>query len=263
MDCVWKKASPQPVDETAVTDKKTNLNESDCLDDKKVVDLNALDCLEGKKLDELKESDCLDDKVADLNEADCLESKMLGELNGSDCLESKKLVDLNQSDCLEGKKLVERNVAHNLSDQTPDGVAVIAEEESPSFKTIRFTETVSPPTLGTLRSCFSWSGSLGEFTRTPSPSPSAALHRFRRKGDAPSSLPGSTVSDVSRVKGEESGDEALPVRELSWSPQSRESGDLSPHSSGASALQQPSRKDCSPEVSHTKPVFQSVKNKIG
>ncbi|XP_070257216.1 exonuclease 1 [Myotis yumanensis] len=289
MDCVSKKASPQPLEETADTDKKTNLNESDCLHDKKVVDpnesdcleskklvdLNESDCLESKKLVELKESDCLDDKVVDLKESDCLESKMLGELNEPDCLddkvvdlkesdcleskklgelnepdclESKKLVDRNQSDCLESKKLVERNVAHTPSAQTPDGATVIADEESPSFKTIRFTKTISPPTLGTLRSCFSWSGSLGDFSRTPSPSPSTALHQFWRKGDSPSSLPGSTVSDVSQVKGEASGDEALPVHELSWSSQSQESAELSPHSLSASTLPQPSRKDCSPEV---------------
>lgn len=286
MDCVSKKASPQPLDETADTDKKTNLNESDCLDDKKVVDLNESDCLEGKKqvdlnesdcleskmlvdlnesdclegkkLVELKESDCLDDKVVDLNQSDCLESEKLGELNEPDCLENKKLVDLNQSDRLEGKKLVERSVTHAPSDQTPDGVTVIADEESPSFKTIGFTKTISPPALGTLRSCFSWSGSLGNFSRTPSPSPSTALHQFRRKGGSPSSLPGSTVSDASQVKGDASGDEAPPVHELSWSSQSQESAEWSPRSSSASTLPQPSRKDCSPEVSHTKPVFKSI-----
>uniref|UniRef100_L7N119 Exonuclease 1 n=1 Tax=Myotis lucifugus TaxID=59463 RepID=L7N119_MYOLU len=189
MDCVSKKASPQPLDETADTDKKTNLNESDCLDDKKVVDLNESDC---------------------------------------------------------------------LSAQTPDGATVIADEESPSFKTIRFTKTISPPTLGTLRSCFSWSGSLGDFSRTPSPSPSTALHQFRRKGDSPSSLPGSTVSDVSQVKGDESGDEAHPVHELSWSSQSQENAELSPHSLSASTLPQPSRKDCSPEESDCN--FKSLAN---
>uniref|UniRef100_G1Q9K3 Exonuclease 1 n=1 Tax=Myotis lucifugus TaxID=59463 RepID=G1Q9K3_MYOLU len=193
MDCVSKKASPQPLDETTDTDKKTNLNESDCL-----------------------------------------------------------------HDCLEGKKLVERNVAHTPSGQTPDGATVIADEESPSFKTIRFTKTISPPTLGTLRSCFSWSGSLGDFSRTLSPSPSTALHQFRRKGDSPSSLPGSTVSDVSQVKGDESGDEAHPVHELSWSSQSQENAELSPHSLSASTLPQPSRKDCSPEESDCN--FKSLAN---
>ncbi|XP_059533462.1 exonuclease 1 isoform X1 [Myotis daubentonii] len=301
MDCVSKKASPQHLDETADTDKKTNLNESDCLDDKKVVDLNESDCLEGKELVDLNESDCLESKMlgelnqsdcleskmlgelnqsdclegkvlgelnqsdcleskmlGELNQSDCLEGKVLGELNQSDCLESKKLVDLNESDCLEGKKLVERNVAHTPSDQTPDGVTVIADEESPSFKTVGFTKTISPPTLGTLRSCFSWSGSLGDFSRTPSPSPSTALHQFRRRGGSPSSLPGSTVSDAPQVKGDASGDEALPVHELSWSSQSLESAELSPRSSSASTLPQPSRKDCSPEESDCN--FKSLAN---
>ncbi|XP_054568976.1 exonuclease 1 [Eptesicus fuscus] len=181
MDFVAKKASPQPLDETSVTDKKTNLNESDY--------------------------------------------------------------------CLEGKKLVERNVAHNPSDRTPDGGAVVAGEESQSFKTIGFTRTISPPPLGTLRSCFSWSGSLGDFSRTPSPSPSTALHQFRRKGDSPSSLPESKVSNVSQVKSDESGDEADPVRELSWCSQSQGSAEFSPHSLSASKLPQPSSKDFSPEES--------------
>nr|KAF6279765.1 exonuclease 1 [Myotis myotis] len=184
MDCVSKKASPQHLDETADTDKKTN--------------------------------------------------------------------------CLEGKKLVERNVAHTPSDETPDGVTVIADEGSPSFKTIGFTKTISPPTLGTLRSCFSWSGSLGDFSRTPSPSPSTALHQFRRKGGSSSSLPGSTVSDASQVKGDASGDEALPVHELSLSSQSQESAELSPRSLSASTLPQPSRKDCSPEESDCN--FKSLAN---
>ncbi|XP_006761406.1 PREDICTED: exonuclease 1 [Myotis davidii] len=311
MDCVSKKASPQPLDETADTDKKTNLNESDCLDDKKVVDLNGSDCLDDKKVVDLNESDCLDDKkvvdlngsdclddkkvvdlngsdclegkklvdlnesdcleskklvdlnesdclegkkLIDLNQSDCLESKMLGELSEPDCLENKKLVDLNESDCLESKKLVERSVAHTPSGQTPDGATVIADEESPSFKTIGFTKTISPPALGTLRSCFSWSGSLGDFSRTPS----TALHQFRRKGGSPSSLPGSTVSDASQVKSDASGDEAPPVHELSWSSQSQEVAEWSPRSSSASALPQPSRKDCSPEESDCN--FKSLAN---
>ncbi|XP_057398837.1 exonuclease 1 isoform X2 [Balaenoptera acutorostrata] len=178
-DCISKKASSQSLDETAVTDKETNVNESDCLD---------------------------------------------------------------------GKKLLDISVAHNSSEHIPDDVTVIA-EESQSFKTSRFTRTISPPTLGTLRSCFSWSGSLGDFSRTPSPSPSTALQQFLRKSDSPISLPeNNEPSDVSQLKSDESSDESHPLHEVDWSSQSQESMDLSPHNLNASKLSQPSSEDLDSEV---------------
>ncbi|XP_007107951.2 exonuclease 1 isoform X2 [Physeter macrocephalus] len=178
-DCISKKASSQSLDETAVTDKETNVNESDCLD---------------------------------------------------------------------GKKLLDISVAHNSSEHIPDDVTVIA-EGSQSFKTSRFTRTISPPTLGTLRSCFSWSGSLGDFSRTPSPSPSTALQQFLRKSDSPICLPeNNEPSDVSQLKSDESSDESHPLHEVDWSSQSQESMDLSPHNLNASKLSQPSSKDSDSEV---------------
>nr|XP_058934969.1 exonuclease 1 isoform X2 [Kogia breviceps] len=178
-DCISKKASSQSLDETAVTDKETNVNESDCLD---------------------------------------------------------------------GKKLLDISVAHNSSEHIPDDVTVIA-EESQSFKTSRFTRTISPPTLGTLRSCFSWSGSLGDFSRTPSPSPSTALQQFLRKSDSPICLPeNNEPSDVSQLKSDESSDESHLLHEVDWSSQSQESMDLSPHNLNASKLSQPSSKDSDSEV---------------
>ncbi|KAM5300946.1 exonuclease 1 isoform 2-T2 [Glossophaga mutica] len=277
VDCLSKKASSQPLDETAVVDKKTSLNESDCLEGKKVGDLNESDHLKDRKLDDLNELDHLEDKkVGDLNESDCLEGKKLvdlnesghlkgrklGDLNESDCLEGKKLVDLNESDHLEGKKLGDlnesdhlerkrlgdRNVSHNSSDQIPDNASVVADEESQSFKTRKFTRTISPPTLGTLRSCFSWSGSLRDFSRTPSPSPSTASHRFRRQDGSPGSLPGHTTPDVSQVKSDESGGDVHPSRDVGGPTQSPESAELSPLSLSASELSQPSSKDFDSEV---------------
>ncbi|XP_068394598.1 exonuclease 1 isoform X1 [Eschrichtius robustus] len=178
-DCISKKASSQSLDETAVTDKETNVNESDCLD---------------------------------------------------------------------GKKLLDISIAHNSSEHIPDDVTVIA-EESQYFKTSRFTRTISPPTLGTLRSCFSWSGSLGDFSRTPSPSPSTALQQFLRKSDSPISLPeNNEPSDVSQLKSDESSDESHPLHEVDWSSQSQESMDLSPHNLNASKLSQPSSEDLDSEV---------------
>ncbi|XP_016056876.1 PREDICTED: exonuclease 1 isoform X1 [Miniopterus natalensis] len=262
MDSVSKKEGSQPLDETAVTNEKTNLSESDCVEGKKLVDLNESGCLESKKLVDLDESGCLEGKkLVDLDESGCLEGKKLVDLDESDCLVGKKLVDLDESDCLEGKKLVDlesdcleskklvdRNAAHNPSKHIPEGITVTADEESPFFKTSRFTRTISPPTLGTLRSCFSWSGSLRDFSRTPSPSPSTLLHQFQRKGDSPSSLPKREMPEVSQVKSDESDGETHPVHELDWSSQSQESVALSPHSLNESKLSQPSSKDFHSEV---------------
>ncbi|XP_066238272.1 exonuclease 1 isoform X1 [Saccopteryx leptura] len=251
VDCVLKKASSQPLDETAVTDKKTNLNESDCLEDKKPVDLSESDYLEDTKPVDLSESDYLEDtKPVDLNESDYLEDKKLADLNESSYPKDKKPVDISESDYLEDKKLVDRIVAHNSSDRIPDDVTVIADEESPSFnKTREFTRTISPPTLGSLRSCFSWFGSLQDFSRTLSPSPRTALHRFRRKSDSPRSVPENKMSDVSQVKSGEPDSEAHPLREVGCSSQSQESVELSPHSLSASKLSQPSSKEFNSKAS--------------
>lgn len=160
----------------------------------------------------------------------------------------------------EGKRLVDTNVAHNSSDDMPnnhipsdhipDKATVFTDEESHSFKSSKFTRTISPPTLGTLRSCFSWTGGLGDFSRTPSPSPSTALQPFRRRSDSPTSLPEISMSDVSQLKSEESSDdEAHPLREGVCSSQSQESGEFSLQSSNASELSQCSSKDSDSEES--------------
>ncbi|KAL4661580.1 hypothetical protein H8957_015437 [Semnopithecus entellus] len=160
----------------------------------------------------------------------------------------------------EGKRLVDTNVAHNASDDMrnnhipsdhiPDKATVFTDEESHSFKSSKFTRTISPPTLGTLRSCFSWTGGLGDFSRTPSPSPSTALQQFRRKSDSPTSLPEISMSDVSQLKSEESSDdEAHPLGEGVCSSQSQESGEFSLQSSNASKLSQCSSKESDSEES--------------
>ncbi|KAB1258984.1 Exonuclease 1 [Camelus dromedarius] len=155
----------------------------------------------------------------------------------------------NESDCVDGTVLADTSVAHNSSEQTADDVTVIA-ADSQSLKTSRFTRTISPPTLGTLRSCFSWSGSLRDFSRTPSPSPSTALQQFRRKSDSPASLPErNDWCDVSQLKSDESGDESYPLHEVGWSSQSQESMELSPHNLSATKLSQPSSKDSDSEES--------------
>lgn len=184
-----------------------------------------------------------------LGSADCISKKASSQSLDETAVTDKE-ANVNESDCLDGKKLLDISVAHNSSEHIPDDVTVIA-EESQSFKTSRFTRTISPPTSGTLRSCFSWSGSLGEFSRTPSPSPSTALQQFLRKSDSAICLPeNNEPSDVSQLKSDESSDESHPLHEVDWSSQSQESMELSPHNLNASKLSQPSSKDLDSEVSH-------------
>ncbi|XP_007952702.1 exonuclease 1 [Orycteropus afer afer] len=173
-----------------------------------------------------------------LDSADCLSKK-----ESSQPLDESAVTDeetnLKEPDCLNSKKLVDTDTAHDSSDQIPGDLTVFADEESqPS----RFTRTISPPTLGTLRSCFSWSGSLGDFSRTSSPSPSATLPQFRREGDSPSSLPEKNkMADLSPLKSDESGNESRSL--------SQESIELSLHNSNVSKLSQPSSKDSDSEES--------------
>ena len=182
-----------------------------------------------------------------LDSADCISKKASSQPLAETAVTDKE-TDAGEPDCLEDKKLVDTSVSHNSSEQIPDDVTVMA-EESQSFKTSTFTRTISPPTSGTLRSCFSWSGSLGDISRTPSPSPSTALQQFRRKSDSSTSLPENTEkSDVAPLKSEESSDESHPLHDVGCS--SKESMDLSPHNLNASKLSQPSSKDSDSDVSH-------------
>ncbi|XP_032467750.1 exonuclease 1 isoform X2 [Phocoena sinus] len=192
-----------------------------------------------------------------LGSADCISKKASSQSLDETAVTDKE-ANVNESDCLDGKKLLDISVAHNSSEHIPDDVTVIA-EESQSFKTSRFTRTISPPTSGTLRSCFSWSGSLGEFSRTPSPSPSTALQQFLRNSDSAICLPeNNEPSDVSQLKSDESSDESHPLHEVDWSSQSQESMDLSPHNLNASKLSQPSSKDLDSEESDCN--FKSLDN---
>ncbi|XP_035136645.2 exonuclease 1 isoform X1 [Callithrix jacchus] len=139
---------------------------------------------------------------------------------------------------------------HIPSDDIPDKATVLTDKESSSFQRSRFTRTISPPTLGTLRSCFSWTGGLGDFSGTPSPSLSTALQQFQRKSNSPTSLPENNMSDVPQLKSyESSDDESHPSREGACSSQSQQSGELSLQSSNTSKLSQSSSKDSDSEES--------------
>uniref|UniRef100_A0A8C3VI13 Exonuclease 1 n=1 Tax=Catagonus wagneri TaxID=51154 RepID=A0A8C3VI13_9CETA len=160
-----------------------------------------------------------------------------------------KDTSVNESICPDGKKLVDSSVVENSSEQIADDVTVI-DEESQSSKTGRFTRTLSPPTSGTLKGCFSWSGSLGDFARTPSPSPGTALQQFRRKsGSAVSPPENNEARGAAQVESNESGDGSPLSREEAWSSQPQAAVESSPPDLNASTLSQPSSKDSDSEES--------------
>ncbi|XP_052056591.1 exonuclease 1 isoform X2 [Apodemus sylvaticus] len=149
----------------------------------------------------------------------------------------------------EGQKPVDTNGSHSPSAQIPGSVTVSPEAEAQSSETNRFLGTMSPPTLGTLRSCFSWSGTLGEFSRTPSPSTRTTLQQFRRKSEPPGCLPEACAgADTCDSKSDESDDKPQPSQELGWCSRSQESAD-STGSLNTSGLSQPSSKDSDSEES--------------
>ncbi|XP_032245241.1 exonuclease 1 [Phoca vitulina] len=187
-----------------------------------------------------------------LDSADCVSVEA-----GSQPLEegavTEKETSLSESGCVDGQKLAGLDVARSSGDPTA-GNGAVTDSESQSSETSRFTRTISPPTLGTLRNCFSWSGSLGDFSRTPSPSPSSsprtALQQFQRQADPRAAPPGRReVSHVSQLKSDGSGDEEPPLWPVGSSPQSQESAELLPHNLNASKLSQPSSKDSDSEES--------------
>lgn len=128
---------------------------------------------------------------------------------------------------------------------------VSAEKESPQpSEADTFTRTISPPTLGTLRSCFSWSGSLGDFSSSPNPTPGSLLQRFRRRSGSPTPQPESSKScDAAQLKANESRDGVHHLPQEDCSVRTQESMQLSPHSLNTSKLSQPSSTDSDSEVS--------------
>ncbi|XP_038205936.1 exonuclease 1 isoform X1 [Arvicola amphibius] len=192
-DFVPKKASIQPLNETAVTGKATT----------------------------------------SLRAPHCPDTKSLG---APDCPDT------------EGQKLVDVNGAQDSSAQIPGNETVSPNYETQS-KTSKFVGTVSPPTLGTLRSCFSWSGTLRGFSRTPSLSPSTVLQQFRRRSESSTWLPKTcAVTDTCQSKSEMSSTKSPPLQEVGQASRSQESID-SLHSLNASSLSQPSSKDSDSEDS--------------
>ncbi|XP_036058643.1 exonuclease 1 [Onychomys torridus] len=156
---------------------------------------------------------------------------------------------LRASDCpgTEGQKLVDVSGTQDPSAQVSGSETVSSDDEAQSSETSKFEGTFSPPTLGTLRSCFSWSGTLGNFSRTPSPSPSTVLQQFRRKSETCLSKT-CAVADTCQSKSEKSSAKSQPLHEVGWSSRSQESID-SLCSLNASNFSQPSSKDSDSEES--------------
>ncbi|CAO2638556.1 Exonuclease 1 [Lemmus lemmus] len=157
---------------------------------------------------------------------------------------------LGAPDCpsTEGQKLVDINGAQDPSAQIP-GNATVSPDDDAQSETSKFVGTVSPRTLGTLRTCFSWSGPLRDFSRTPSPSSSAVLQQFRRNSESSTCLPKTcAVADTCQSKSEMSSTKSPPLHEVGRASRSRESID-SLYSLTASSLSQPSSKDSDSEES--------------
>ncbi|XP_027727104.1 exonuclease 1-like isoform X3 [Vombatus ursinus] len=158
--------------------------------------------------------------------------------------------ELNESDDMDSQEPADTNVSQKLGDQNMDDLNEASDHDSQSAEN-KFTRTVSPPTLGTLRSCFSWSGNLRDFSRTPSPSPSVVLQQFARRSE-PSTPLIRNNNEMSTLSQESSNDldgETCPIPEMGCSSQSQESLELSQNSLDSSRLSQLSSKDSDSEAS--------------
>ncbi|XP_043818497.1 exonuclease 1 [Dromiciops gliroides] len=158
--------------------------------------------------------------------------------------------ELNVSDDTDGQKPADTDGAPNPGDQNIDDLNEASDHGSlPSEH--KFTRTISPPTLGTLRSCFSWSGNLRDFSRTPSPSPSVVLQQFSRRSEPSTPLikNNNEMSSLSQESSDDLDDKTCAIPEMEYSPQSRESLELSQNSLDSSRLSQLSSKDSDSEES--------------
>ncbi|XP_021517098.1 exonuclease 1 isoform X2 [Meriones unguiculatus] len=164
----------------------------------------------------------------------------------------KAITSLGVSDCpdREGQKPVDTGGTRSPSAEIPGQATVSSDGEAQTSETNKFTAGgVCPPTPGTLRSCFSWSRTLGEFSRTAGPSTSTALQQFLRNSESPTRLPEICAkTDRCHSESERSGDKSQPLHEAGRASQSQESVD-SPCSLTSSTLSQPSSKDSDSEES--------------
>ncbi|XP_001368520.1 exonuclease 1 isoform X1 [Monodelphis domestica] len=158
--------------------------------------------------------------------------------------------ELNESDDVDDQKPTDTDVAQNSGDQNMDNINEASDHDSLSSEN-QFTRTISPPTLGTLRSCFSWSGNLQNVSRTPSPSTSIVLQRFSRKSEPSTPLINNNneMSSLSQESSDDLDGEIGPIPEMECSSQSQESLELSQNSLDSSRLSHLSSKDSDSEES--------------
>ncbi|XP_051849464.1 exonuclease 1 isoform X1 [Antechinus flavipes] len=153
--------------------------------------------------------------------------------------------ELKLSEDMDNQKPAETNVAQNMNDlnEASDRDSLNSEN--------KFTRTVSPPTLGTLRSCFSWSGNLRDFSRTSSPSPNVVLQQFSRRNEPSVPLTKNTneIASLSQENSDVLDGNTSPIPEMGGSLQSQESLELSQNSLDSSKLSHLSSKDSDSEES--------------
>ncbi|XP_036613144.1 exonuclease 1 [Trichosurus vulpecula] len=156
----------------------------------------------------------------------------------------------NESDDTGSQKPADTNVAQDPGDRNVDDLSEASDPDSQSSEN-KFTRTVSPPTLGTLRSCFSWSGNLRDFSRTPNPSPSEVLQQFARRSEPSTPLikNSNEMSSLSQENSNDSDGETCPIPEMECSSQSQETLELSQNSLDSSRLSQLSSKNSDSEDS--------------
>ncbi|XP_075780952.1 exonuclease 1 isoform X2 [Pelodiscus sinensis] len=130
--------------------------------------------------------------------------------------------------------------------QAQETKSITEDPVPPCLETEKFTRTISSSPVEIQRSCFSWSGSLGESPGTPSPSPGVLLlQQFHRQRNDQVVSQGGEVSGlhtVSKAASDESDEESSPLPEMDCSSQSQGSSELSENSADSSRILQES--DC-------------------
>uniref|UniRef100_A0A452H675 Exonuclease 1 n=1 Tax=Gopherus agassizii TaxID=38772 RepID=A0A452H675_9SAUR len=159
----------------------------------------------------------------------------------------------NMIDCTTKNETIQPSQDVELDRQAQE-TKIITEDPAPQYlETGKFTRTISSSPVETQRSCFGWSGSLGESPGTPSPSPGVLLlqqfHRQRNNQLASQGCEISRLHTVSNAAGDESDEESSPLLEIECSSQSQGSSELSESSLDFSRISQVSNKDSDSEES--------------
>ncbi|XP_034620919.1 exonuclease 1 [Trachemys scripta elegans] len=159
----------------------------------------------------------------------------------------------NMIDCTTKNETAQPSQDVELDCQTQETKSITEDPVPQCLETGKFTRTISSSPVETQRSCFSWSGSLGESPGTPSPSPGVLrlqqFHRQRNNQMASQDCEISRLHTVSSAAGDESDEESSPLLEMECSSQSQGSSELSESSLDVSRISQVSNKDSDAEES--------------